>query len=116
MITAAWAAFGSVSQSCGLSADPAEEDVDRPVERVEEPQQQQGVRHVGDDRRQVRGRPVRARAAEALVQQQCEEERAHDPERHRERDVDERVAERLPEDLVVDQLLEVVEPDPTAET
>ena len=46
------------------------------------------------------------------MQEQGEGERAQDAERHRERNVDERIAERLPEDLVVDQLLEVVEPDP----
>ena len=59
--------------------DGVEHEVDRAVERVQEPEPQQGVGHVGHDGRQVGRGAVRPDAAEARVQQQREEEGAREP-------------------------------------
>ena len=77
-------------------------DVDRAVERVEEPEPQQRVGDVGHDRRQVGRRAVRADAAEARVQQQREDERARRAgAARRTRRTTSELRERDPEDLVV---------------
>ena len=116
---AARASFGCVSH-CGQRiadprevrrAAPPEEGVDRPVERVEEPEPEEPVGDVGDDRRERARRAVGTDTREPAVQEEREGERSRKAERHRDRGEDERVRDRDPEYVVVEELSEVVEPD-----
>ena len=77
-----------------VAAD-AQEDVDRPVDRVEEPEPDEPVGDVRDHRRQHRGRPLGADAARPPVQQECERERGREPQRNGDRREHERVHQRV---------------------
>ena len=102
MMIAHCASRGSVSH-CGVGPPSASQrEVERPVQRVEDPEPEQGVGDVRDDRREVRRRPVArprrgsagggaARAPSAPTQAQ----------RDGEGDEHQRVAEGDPEHLVV---------------
>ena len=79
-----------------LAAEP-QQLVDRPVQRVEQPQPQQPVRDLRHRRRQHRRRPRRADHRRTPVQQQRQAQRDQQSRRHRDRREHHRVSQRGPE-------------------
>ena len=92
-------------------ASPAEQRVDRPVDRVEEPEPEQAVRDVRHDGREHGRGAVCPHTGHPPVEEERQPERGPEAERDGNRGKDERVDERRAEDVVRDELPEVVEPD-----
>ena len=82
-------------------AERAEHEVERPVERVEDPEPDQRIGDVGHDRRQEHGHAVEPVAAPPLIEEQRQRERAEHPQRHGERDEDRGILHRDLEDALV---------------
>ena len=93
-------------------ADGVEREVQRPVQRVGDPQPHERVRDVRQHGGHEHGRPIGPYHAVPAVQQEREPERAEQAQRHGDDHEHEGVAQRDAEHVVADQLAERVEPDP----
>ena len=80
--------------------------------RVHQDEEDEGEGEERDDRRQVEDGAVDRDLGQRLVHGQGQPHGDDDPDRHRQRRVVERVVERRPEELVVEQGLVVAETDP----
>jgi hypothetical protein len=96
----------------GRQADRAQDRVQRAVDWVENPEPEQRVGDIGDDRRQIDRRAIEADPAPPPRQQQRQRQCADEPQRHSEQDEEERVADGDQEKRVAEDRAEVVEADP----